>query len=66
MTLIDPVRRLQWQDSDASARVAEASLARAWAEFAAGKFFPPSSELVQAAIRLRRVSDVKLARLQAA
>ncbi|HUR90305.1 MAG TPA: hypothetical protein VMZ74_14555 [Ramlibacter sp.] len=58
------LRQLQWQDSDASARVAEARLAQAWAEFAAGKFFPPSSKLVQAAIRLRRDSDVKLAALE--
>lgn len=66
MTSLNSLQHLQWQDSDASARVAEASLARAWAEFAAGKFLPPSRQLVHAAIDLRRESDVLRAGLRMA
>ena len=66
MTPITSISRLQWQASDESARAAEARLAHAWSEFAAGKFLPPSRDLVQSAIRLRRESDVKFARLHVA
>ena len=66
MTPITSISRLQCQASDASARVAEARLAQAWSEFAAGKLLPPSQELVQDAIRLRRESDVMSARLRMA
>ena len=64
MTPITSISRLQCQASDKSARLAEAALAQAWSEFAAGKFHPTSRELVRDAIRLRRESDVMFARLR--
>lgn len=64
MTPITSISRLHCHASDKSARVAEAKLAQAWSEFAAGKFQPPSRELVQDAIRLRRESDVVFGRLR--